>query len=71
MPIGVFVQIAKAGDDVGDASVLWPDNRTKIPFGTITLTARVDDQVPDRRCVRTSTRSAAVGGGAVFGDERR
>jgi len=49
MPIGVFVQIAEAGDDVGDASVLWPDNRTKIPFGTITLTARVDDQVPDRR----------------------
>ena len=43
MPIGVFVQIAEAGDDVGDASVPWPDNRTKIPFGTITLTARVDD----------------------------
>ena len=63
MPIGVFVQIAEAGDDVGDASVLWPDNRTKIPFGTITLTARVDDQVPDRRCARTSTRAAAVGGG--------
>ena len=51
MPIGVFVQIAEAGDDVGDASVLWPDNRTKIPFGTITLTARVDDQVPERRSI--------------------
>jgi catalase len=31
------------------ASVPWPDSRPEIPFGTITLTARVDDQVPDRR----------------------
>jgi catalase len=29
--------------------VTWPDSRTEIPFGTITLTAHVDDQVPDRR----------------------
>jgi catalase len=47
--LGVFVQIAEPGDDVADASVTWPDSRTEIPFGTITLTARVDDQVPDRR----------------------
>jgi catalase len=47
--LGVFVQMAEPGDDVADASVTWPDNRTEIPFGTITLTARVDDQVPDRR----------------------
>jgi catalase len=45
----VFVQMAEAGDDVADASVPWPDNRTEIPFGTITLTARVDDQEPERR----------------------
>ena len=32
-----------------DASVPWPDSRTEIPFGTITLTARVDDQEPERR----------------------
>jgi catalase len=47
--LGVFVHMAEPGDDVADASVTWPDNRPEIPFGTITLTARVDDQVPDRR----------------------
>jgi catalase len=47
--LGVFVQMAEAGDDVTDASVTWPDNRTEISFGTITLTARVDDEAPDRR----------------------
>jgi len=47
--LGMFVQMAEPGDDVADASVPWPDSRTEIPFGTITLTSRVDDQVPDRR----------------------
>lgn len=47
--LGVFVQLAAPGDDVADASVTWPETRTEIPFGTITLTSRIDDQVPDRR----------------------
>jgi catalase len=47
--LGVFVHMAEPGDDVADASVTWPDSRPEIPFGTIHLTARVDDQVPDRR----------------------
>lgn len=47
--IDVFVQLADAGDDVADASVPWPDGRKEIPFGTVTLTARVDDQTPERR----------------------
>ncbi|OAI52917.1 catalase [Planctomycetaceae bacterium SCGC AG-212-F19] len=47
--LGVFVQVAGAGDDVTDASVPWPAGRTEIPFGTITLSARVDDQEPERR----------------------
>ena len=47
--LGVFVQLAGDGDDVTDASVPWPDGRPEIPFGTITLTARVDDQEPERR----------------------
>ncbi len=47
--LGVFVQVAEPGDDVADASVTWPDSRVEIPFGTIALTSRVDDQVPDRR----------------------
>ena len=47
--LGVFVQMAEPSDDVADASVPWPDSRTEIPFGTITLTARVDDTEPERR----------------------
>lgn len=47
--LGIFVQMAEPGDDVADASTSWPANRTEIPFGTITLTARVDDQTPERR----------------------
>ncbi len=47
--LGVFVQMAEPGDDATDASVTWPDNRLEIPFGTIDLTARVDDQEPERR----------------------
>jgi len=47
--LGVFVQMAEPGDDVADASVTWPSSRSEIAFGTITLTARVDDQAPERR----------------------
>ncbi len=47
--LGLFVQMAEPGDDVTDASVAWPDSRTEIPFGTITVKARVDDQGPDLR----------------------
>jgi catalase len=47
--LGVFVQMAEPGDNVADASTAWPDSRTEVPFGTMSLTARVDDQVPDRR----------------------
>jgi len=47
--LAIFVQMAEPGDDVGDASTPWPANRTEHPFGTITLTARVDEQAPERR----------------------
>jgi catalase len=47
--LDLCVQMADAGDDVTNASVTWPDTRTEIPFGTVSLTARVDDQVPERR----------------------
>jgi catalase len=47
--LGVFVQTAESGDDVMDASTPWPSTRAEIPFGTIVLTTRVDDQVPERR----------------------
>ena len=47
--LSVFVQMAEAGDDVTNASVPWPDSRTEVPFGTVMLTARVDEQTPERR----------------------
>jgi len=47
--LGVFVQLAEAGDDVTDASVPWPDGRPEVTFGTLVLTSHVDDQVPERR----------------------
>lgn len=47
--LGIFVQMAEPGDDVADASTTWPANRKEIHFGTITLTARVDEQAPERR----------------------
>jgi catalase len=47
--LGVFVQMAERGDDIADASTAWPANRTELPFGTITLTARVDEQAAKRR----------------------
>jgi catalase len=47
--LGVHVQLASDGDDVTDSSVPWPEGRTEVPFGTITLTDRVDDTTPERR----------------------
>jgi catalase len=47
--IGVFVQLADDGDDVTDSSVPWPEARTEIPFGVITLSARVDEKEAHRR----------------------
>ncbi len=47
--LGVFVQLAGDGDDVTDASVAWPESRPEVPFGTVTLTARVDDTEPEQR----------------------
>jgi len=41
--------MAEKGDDVSDASVIWPAERTEIQFGVIALTERVDDQAPERR----------------------
>jgi catalase len=47
--LGVFVQLAGDGDNVMDASVTWPDEREELRFGTLALTARIDDQEPQRR----------------------
>jgi catalase len=47
----VTVQIAEAGDDPTDASVAWPDSRTEVAFGTLSLTQRVDELLPEMRKV--------------------
>lgn len=47
--LAIAVQMAEPGDNIADASTTWPAGRTEIPFGTITLTARVDEQAPERR----------------------
>jgi catalase len=47
--LGVFVQLAGDGDDVTDSSVPWPESRTELPFGAITLTGRVNDTELERR----------------------
>jgi catalase len=46
---GVSVQLAEDGDNVADATAAWPDNRPEVAFGTITLTARVNDADPEMR----------------------
>ena len=47
--LAILVQMAEPVDNIADASTTWPANRTELPFGTITLTARVDEQAPERR----------------------
>ena len=47
--LGVFVQMAGDSDDVTDSTVVWPEDRPEIAFGTITLTGQVDDSEPERR----------------------
>jgi catalase len=45
----VLVQLAEAGDVVADATSLWPEQRTLLDFGTLTITERVDELAPERR----------------------
>ncbi len=45
----ISVQLAAPGDDVNDASITWPDNRSQLEFGTVTLSERADDQEAELR----------------------
>jgi catalase len=45
----VLVQLAEAGDEVTDATVLWPETRPQAEFGTLAITERVDELAPERR----------------------
>jgi catalase len=45
----VQVQMAEVGDDVTNATVVWPESRQLVAFGNVTLTERVDELAPERR----------------------
>ncbi|QEL17489.1 catalase family peroxidase [Limnoglobus roseus] len=45
------VQLAQDGDEVADATAVWPESREVIEFGTLTLTERVDELSPEMRKV--------------------
>jgi len=47
----VAVQVAESGDDVTNATIKWPTTRQEIPFGSIRLSARINDQAPEWRKV--------------------
>ena len=46
---GTLVQLAQDEDDVTDATVVWPETRELVEFGTLTLTERIDELAPERR----------------------
>ena len=50
-PVGflVLVQVAEDGDEVTDATKVWPESRPFVEFGTVSLTERVDELSPERR----------------------
>lgn len=45
----ILVQLADRGDEVADATIIWPENRSVLDFGLLTITERVDESLPDRR----------------------
>ena len=52
----VLVQMAEEGDDVTNATIIWPETRQLVEFGTVTLTERVNELAPEHRR-SSSTRS--------------
>jgi catalase len=45
----IQVQLAEAGDEVADSTAVWPENRSIVDFGTLTIRERVDELAPERR----------------------
>jgi catalase len=41
--------MAEDGDDVPDATAIWPESRQLVEFGTLTMVERVDELAPERR----------------------
>jgi catalase len=45
----VLVQLAEAGDVVTDSTVLWPEARPQLLFGTLAISEAVDSRAPESR----------------------
>jgi catalase len=45
----VKVQLSEAGDNVTDATSIWPESRQLLSFGTLTINERVDELAPEQR----------------------
>jgi catalase len=45
----ILVQLADAGDQVDDSTVLWPEGRPLVEFGTLVIKERIDELAPERR----------------------
>jgi catalase len=45
----IQVQVADVGDVVDDATVTWPEDRLVVDFGTLTLTAPVEDDIAEQK----------------------
>ncbi|HEX4277163.1 MAG TPA: catalase family peroxidase [Bryobacteraceae bacterium] len=43
----IVVQVAAPGDVTDDATVHWPEDRTNVPFGMVTLTGRIPNDDAD------------------------
>ncbi len=50
-PVGfrVLVQLAEPGDDVANATAIWPENRPEVEFGAIAIKERADELAPEQR----------------------
>jgi catalase len=47
----VLVQLANVGDVVDDATVHWPDDRTEVELGRLSLTAAVADDAQEQKTI--------------------
>ncbi len=45
----ILVQLAELGDNVADATSIWPETRNEAEFGILTIKERVDELAPERR----------------------
>ncbi|MGA2410905.1 MAG: catalase, partial [Candidatus Binataceae bacterium] len=45
----IVVQIAEPGDVVDDSTVLWPEDRSQVAFGTLELTGEVANNEAEQR----------------------